>query len=166
MENLLKDKQFDFISKDDKSFILAFNNEMARLGYGFGDKVGDGYCWGRYMIIYTKSEVKSKKVFARIYIRDESLVLRLFLSDIDRHRDFIENAPAHVKEVFVGNYGDCQHCHNEKEGTCQFRKIYTLDNRFIEKCNGFTFEFHDPTIEKIPDYMALFTEFYGKKKTT
>jgi hypothetical protein len=50
-------------------------------------------------------------------------------------------------------------------GRCQFRKAYTTDNHFIEKCNGFTFEFHDPNIAKLGAYMALFTEFFPKKKT-
>jgi hypothetical protein len=33
----------------------------------------------------------------------------------------------------------------------------------LEKCNGVTFEFHHPSVHKLPDYMALFTKFYPKK---
>jgi hypothetical protein len=116
------------------------------------------------MLIYRKSGVKSEKVFARIYLRDDNIVLRLFLNNVDRHRGFIENAPAYIKEVFTGDQGKCQHCHNEEDGDCRFRKTYTIDGRFIEKCNGITFEFHDPGISKIPDYIALFTEFYPDRK--
>jgi hypothetical protein len=91
-------------------------------------------------------------------------VLRLFLNAIDKHRAYIEKAPSHIKEAFVGEAGNCQHCHNEKAGKCRFRKTYTLDDRLIEKCNGITFEFHHPSIERIPDYIALFTEFFPNRK--
>jgi hypothetical protein len=40
MKDILKEERFDFVSSKDKSFILAFNNEMTRLGYGFGGKIG------------------------------------------------------------------------------------------------------------------------------
>lgn len=164
MITLLNDARFDFISGTDKGFIFAFDDEMNKLGYGFGGKIGSGYCWGKYMLIYRKSGVKSEKVFARIYIRDTSIVLRLFLNAVDKHRAYVEKAPAHIKEVFAGEDGNCQHCHNEKEGMCRFRKTYTIDNRLLAKCNGITFEFHNPSIERIPDYITLFTEFFPNKK--
>lgn len=164
MDDLLKEERFDFISSADKEFMLAFNNQMTRLGYDFSNHIGSGHCWGRYMVIYTKTGVKSNKVFARIYIRDESIVLRLFFNDIDKHRGYVEGAPSHIKEVFVGENANCQHCHNDKEGVCKFRKTYTIDGRLIEKCNGITFEFHNPSLLRLPDYIAVFTEFYPRKK--
>ena len=164
MNDILMEERFYFVSHHDKAFIQAFNDKMTQLGYDFGNKIGSGYCWGKYMLIYTKSGVKSKNVYARIYIRDSSIVLRLFFNAIDKHRVFIENAPAHIKEVFVGPYGNCKHCQNEKDGACRFRKTYTIDGRVIEKCNGNTFEFHDPDIHKLSDYIALFTEFYPAKR--
>lgn len=164
LKEILNGERFDFISSGNKAFILVFNDAMTGLGYDFGGKIGSGYCWGKYMLIYTKTGVKSKNVYARIYIRDASIVLRLFLNGIDKHREFIENAPAYIKEVFVGPHGDCVHDHDGEDGSCMFRKTYTLDGRFIEKCNGITFEFHDPDLQKLSDYIALFTEFYPKKK--
>lgn len=164
IRDLLNEERFDFISNDGKGIILAFNDEMNKLGYDFGDKIGSGFCWGKYMIIYRKSGVKSTNVFARIYIREESIVLRLFFNALDKHREYVENAPSHIKEVFVGDNGNCQRCHNDKDGVCRFRKTYTIDDRLIEKCNGTTFEFHNPTIQRIPDYIALFTQFYPSKK--
>ena len=164
MEELLKEDKFSFISSRDKSFIQAFNTEMTLRGYTFGDRIGSGYCWGKYMLIYTKVGVKSKKVYARIYIQEDCIVLRLFLNDIDRHRNYIENTPAYIRQVFTGEHARCQHCHNDKEGICRFRKTYTLENRMIEKCNGITFEFHDPDLKKLPDYLSLFKEFYPLKK--
>ncbi len=165
MDKILKEERFSFISGNDKAFILAFNEEMTRLGYDFDNQIGSGYCWGKYMMIYRKSGVKSERVYARIYIREPSVVLRLFLNDIDKHRKFIENAPTYIKEVFVGEAANCKHDRDEGGGKCRFRKTYTIDDRLIEKCNGITFEFHDPSVQKIKDYLALFTEFFPKKRT-
>src|SRR5512146_962452 len=98
LHEILSEEKFNFISSNNKAFIFAFDGEMARLGYDFGEKIGSGYCWGKYMLIYTKTGVKSKNVYARIYIREASIVLRLFLNGIDKHRVYIENAPACIKE--------------------------------------------------------------------
>ena len=54
MNELLQEERFDFISNEHKAFILAFNEELSRLGYDFGNTIGSGYCWGKYMVIYTK----------------------------------------------------------------------------------------------------------------
>ncbi len=164
INKIMDEERFEFVSDLDKAFILAFDDEMTRLGYDFGGKIGSGFCWGKYMVIYSKSGVKNKKVVARIYIRDVDIVLRLFFSGIDKHRAYIENAPANIKEVFTGDFGNCRHCHNDDDGVCMFRKTYTLDGRLIEKCNGDTFWFHKPIIQEINDYIALFTEFYPGKK--
>ncbi len=117
------------------------------------------------MIVYSKTGVKSKQVAARIYIRENSIVLRLFLNKIDKHREFIENSIDFIKAPFVGYYGNCHHCHNDKGGTCRFRKTYTIDDICIEKCNGVTYEFPYPDLEKLPAYMDLLNEFYPKRKS-
>jgi hypothetical protein len=166
MHEILNETRFDFISAENKAFLLAFDAQMTRLGYDFGGQIGGGACWGRYMVIYRRTGVKSKDVYARVYIRDTSLVLRLFLNQVDRHRGYIEGSPACIQEVFTGPYADCEHCQNEKQGVCKFRKSYTLQGRFIEKCNGKTFEFFEPTIEKMDGYIGLFTEFYPQKKVS
>lgn len=117
------------------------------------------------MMIYTKSGVKSKKSYARVYLRDEGPVVRFYFSDVDAHRQFIEQAPAHIKEAFTREHGKCDHCHNQKDdGSCKHRKSYTIDGTLYEKCDGITFEFWQPGIEKIPDYTAIFTEFYPARK--
>ena len=164
MQDILNEERFDFIADCDKAFILAFDAEMMKLGYDFGGKIGDGYCWGNYMVIYTKTGVKSRKSYARIYLKDGSIVLRLFFSKIDKHRDFIKEAPTHIKQVFVGDFGICNRCDNEKEGLCKFRKVYSIDDRPIEKCNGKTFWFHNPRIDNMADYVDLFSEFYPGKR--
>lgn len=166
MKSILQEPRFDFLSRRDKGFISSFDEEMNRLKYDFGGAIGSGYCWGRYMIIYTRAGVKSKKVYARIYIREDAIVLRMFFSDINLQREYIEQAPAHIKQVFTGSHGDCQYCHNEKDGSCRFRKTYTIDGRLIDKCNGIVFEFHDLEMEKLPDYLGLFTQFYPARKAS
>lgn len=97
MEELLSEDRFTIISDADKALIRAFNSEMEALGYGFGGDIGDGYCWGRYMILYTKTGTKSKKGIARIYIRESSHCLRLFFNNIDKYRAYIEKALLHIK---------------------------------------------------------------------
>ena len=164
MNKILKENRFDFVSDRDKAFMIAFDDAISQLGYDFGGVIGDGYVWGRNMVIYRKSGAKSKKVYARIYLRDKGIALRLFLSNIDKHRDFIETSPHYIKEVFVGERDNCAHCHNEKHGICKFRKAYTLDGRFIEKCNGKTFTFENPSVKYITDYISLFTEFYPGRR--
>lgn len=164
MNDFLQEERFGFISDENRAFIRAFDDEMTRLGYDFGGTIGSGYCWGKYMLIYRKTGVKSKNVYARIYIRERSIALRLFLNDIDKHREFIENAPPHIKEAFVGKFGDCRYDRVDPDGGCKFRKSYTIDGRLIEKCNGETFEFRDPAQYGIDDYVALFTEFYPSKR--
>ena len=87
MKTILDEERFHFISEDNKAFILAFSDEISKLGYDFGGSIGSGFCWGPYMIIYSKIGVKNKQVAARIYIRENSIVLRLFLNKIDKHRE-------------------------------------------------------------------------------
>lgn len=166
METILAEQRFDFLSERDKAFILAFDREMEAFGFDFGGSIGSGYCWGRYMVIYAKSGVKSKQVPARIYLREDGIVLRLYLNQIDKHRAYLEQAKPFILAPFLGPRGDCTHCHNDKNGMCKFRKSYTLCGRDIDKCNGITFEFFEPSLERMPDYIGLLREFYpGKKKT-
>lgn len=164
MKNILVEERFNILSNENKAFILAFDNEISKLSYSSSGSIGDGYCWGKYMIIYSKVGVKSKQVVARIYIRENSIVLRLYLNKIDKHREYIENAKTFIKDVFTGEHGKCNHCHNDKGGICKFRKTYTLEDNYIEKCNGITFEFWEPNLEKLPDYISLLNEFYPLKK--
>ena len=162
-EERLLEERFDFISEADKAFIAAFDKNIGELEYDCGGSIGEGGCWGNYMIIYTQTGVKSKKVIARIYIRGDGIVLRLFFSAIDKHRAYVENTPEHIKSVFTNNHGNCR-C-NPRYENCKHRKTYSIDGKKIEKCDGYVFEFSEPTVEKLPDYMSLLTEFYMPGKT-
>lgn len=163
MNDILSDERFSFIKEEDKNFINIFNDYMNRLGYDFGDTIGSGFCWGKYMLIYSKTGVKTKKVVSRIYIRDQSIVLRLFLNNIDAHRNYIETAPDYIQEPFLNDFGRCNYCKNDKESKCRFRKSYTLKGELVDKCNGITFEFWNTEVRKIPEYLKLLMEFYPAK---
>jgi hypothetical protein len=68
--------------------------------------------------------------------------------------------------VFLPGHGDCSHCKGigkRNDGNCSFRKAYTLDGVLVEKCAGIVFEFHQPNMEKLPDYLGLLDEFYPVK---
>lgn len=158
---LLADEKYSFISVGDKEFITAFADAMARLGYTYGSRIADGICWGKYMLVFTKENVSSKKAYARIYIRDDSIVLRLFLNNVTAHSGYIVNAPDFIRESFTGSHGSCQHC---KGDDCRFRKDYVIADVTYEKCNGVTFEFFNPELKNLEEYIGLFTEFYPVKK--
>ncbi len=164
MEEILKEARFDFINNPNKQFLIAFDAEMQNRGYDFGQQIGTGYCWGRYMVIYRKKHAKSDKVYARLYLLENAIVVRLFLNQIDDHRAFIENAPDFIKSVFTSDDAHCQHCHNEVNQTCRFRKSYTIDGIHFEKCNGITFEFHQPSLYRLSGYMDLLDEFFAPRR--
>lgn len=165
IKQLLEETRFDFVSADNKAFIVAFDSAMHKRGWGLENNGHfKGYCWGRYMLIYCKLGVKSKKVAARIYLRDQGIVLRLYLNGMDKYQAFLESSPEHIKSVFTNNHGSCGHCGNEHDGKCKHRKIYTIDGNLYEKCDGAVFEFESPTVEKLQDYFNLLDKFYPVKK--
>ncbi|HOO97447.1 MAG TPA: hypothetical protein PKV16_06865 [Caldisericia bacterium] len=166
LKTILSTDKYDYITQPHKLFIIAFDKQVENLGYTCGGEIGEGFCWGREMIIYTKAGVKSKKSYARIYLRDDGIKLRFYFSKIDSHRSYIENLPKHLKGVFTGDFGKCNHCKYEdkKADECKFRKIYTIDNKQYEKCNGMTFYMPSVEIDKIPEYIELFQEFYSPRK--
>ena len=84
--------------------------------------------------ICRKANVKSKNAVGRIYML--GLVFRLFFNRVIKHADYVNAAPAHIKRVFLGEYGACQHC---KEDASKFRKDYEIADRKYETCNGFMF---------------------------
>lgn len=161
IEERLTEERFNIVTEPDRAFILAFSREISEMGYDYGGHIGWGACWGRFMVIYFKVGVKSKQVAARIFIRENGIVLRLFFNNVDKHIGYLESAPEYIKSVFTGTHGDCS-CNPKKEN-CRMRKIYSIDGKHIEKCSGVVFEFHQPDMAKLLDYMGLLKEFYPKK---
>lgn len=159
--DLLQDSGFGYLSNESRSFIAAFDSEMEKCGYSAGNTITDGICWGRNMLIYRKAGVKSKSVAARVYMRDSDICLRLFLNNVTRHGDYIAAAPDFIQSVFTGEDGKCKRC---KEEHCKFRKDYEIGGVKYEKCNGMTFTFYEPTVEKLPEYIRLFREFFSQTK--
>jgi len=162
MKGLLAKKNFDFMKPEDKDFIISFDTEMNKLGYTSGGNIENGYCWGRNMIIYTEAGVKSKKSYARIYIRDGDIVLRLYFSNVDKYRDAIERTPDYIQDAFIGEYPSCDHCHEKTD--CVHQKRYTINGQQFEICNGKAFWFFQPDITRLPEYIKVFTTFYPQKK--
>ena len=179
MKEFLKEERFAFISDKNKDFIVEFTKALNEFRYDFSGEIGDGYCWGRYMIIYSKVGVKTKQVIARFYLRDDkeytfgkgqtykfdkkSIVLRLFLNKIDKHISYIEKAPEHIKDKFISDKGLCKQC-TQSYQKCHHYKKYTIDSIEREKC-GYVFCFEDPKIEHLKDYVDLLKEFYGSKRS-
>lgn len=113
------------------------------------------------MIIFRKAGVKSKKVYARIYIQENHIVLRMYFSNVAKHASYIPACPDFIQHTFSSEYGNCSHCSGED---CKHRKKYEIGGVKYEKCDGFTFEFHDTTMDKVPDYLRLFCEFFSSEK--
>ena len=169
IEEFLTERRFNIISVQDKEFIIAFDEAIKNFGYDFGGAIrgGGGHnIGGLFTITYGKANTKSSRVIARIFIRENNIAFRLYLSKIDKFRTFIENTPPHIKNIITGNQGDCNLCEggHRKDGFCKFKVSYTIDGRNFEKCNGFVFVFEQPDLNKLPDYISLLSEFYPVKK--
>jgi len=161
MEEKLQEERFHFISEPDKAFIAAFDKVIGDLGFDYGGGIGSGYGWGKYMIIYGKTGTKNRACPARIYIKESGEVrLRLFFNKIDKHQKYIEEAPPHIKAAFANDWGGCTDC----SPTCKMVKEYSIDGKQYRKCCHSTAYFSGPTVEKLPDYMALYAEFNPVKR--
>jgi hypothetical protein len=85
VRELLDNPIYECISEQDKDFIAVFNDAMISAGYE-NNGIQPYVVFGKYKIEYYKPGTKTKKYLARVYIRDDGIVLRLYFSDIDRHR--------------------------------------------------------------------------------
>jgi hypothetical protein len=160
MPELLAERRCSSISDANKEFIIAFNSAITELGYDFGDAIRAGHSWGsQLMIVYGKTDTKSRPCPARIHIRENDILFQIYFTNIDAHRQYIEAAPAYIKEVFT-HYGDkgCKSC-RRKCGP----KEYTIDGQFKSVCRDAPFWFDKPSVERLPDYIGLITEFYPVK---
>ena len=165
MEELLADKKFDIISTPDKDFIVAFDKAMNDYCYDCGGVIGSGKSVCPYIITYKKTGVKNSPFVAQIFIGNKSILLQFqfknrmdFNTKMYKHREYIENAPEHIKNVFVSERtNECRYC---KEICGKY--LYTIDGHLYEKC-GAAFDFVQPSLKKLPDYIELLSKFYSKK---
>ena len=162
VEEWLSEERFNVISEAEKAFIVAFDNKMNELGYDYGGGyIGGASGWSKYgMIEYGKTGTKSRPCAARIYVKKGSVQLRLYLTKIDKHRQYIEESPSYIKDAFAFEGGDCKNCMS----TCKSMKIYTIDGQQFNKCCHSTAYFTNPSVERLSDYMALYLEFNPPKK--
>ena len=174
LEKLLKEERFDFVSEDNKTFILEFTKQIKPMGYDFDGSIGTGFERGNYQIIYSLNGIKgSRSISCRIFLRDEgifvsfgkefkftkSIVLRLYFSNINKHINYIENAPMNIKEQFINDSGLCKYCTEQ----CYKRKVFTINGKETAKCAD-VFEYINPNIEEIKDFIGILKEFYEKKR--
>jgi len=161
LEEILAENRFKIISMSDKAFIIAFDKAMNEMGYDFGRAIIGNK--DLMAIVYGKTDTKTRPRPACIHIYDDgNIYLKLYLHKVDDHRQYIENAPTHIREIFTNDVGECNAC-NFRDGKCKYNctKTYTIGGRLFNKCY---FDLTDITIENIPDYVAILSEFYPARK--
>jgi len=150
IKTLLSKERFNIVSHEHKTFLISFDEEMANLGYGIYE-VADAYKWAqnwlkaKYMINYTVTGIKARKLVAHIFIAEDGIFLRLFAlkkganshntrataqSVVAHHCEYVENAPAHIKELFTRGT-DCNHTHENSNGFCWRLDTYTIDGNIV-----------------------------------
>ena len=165
MRDLLDNPKYDFIGEQDKDFILAFDDAMTSAGYE-NNGIQPYVVFGKLKIEYFKPGTKTKKYIARVYIRDDGIVLRLYFSDIDKHRNYIENSPDFIKKPFIDNSHDCKmpNCKGMiTNGKCRYRKTYYIDGALHVKCAEQSFMYYGMNAENAARYAELLLAFYPIK---
>jgi hypothetical protein len=164
MRNLLSDEIYNFVSQQDKEFIIAFNDAMIEAGYE-NNGIQPYVVFGKYKIEYYKPGNKTNKYIARFYFRDDEIVLRLYFSNIDKHRDYVEKSSDFIKKPFVDESHQCKHCKGMiTNGKCRYRKTYTLDGVPYVKCAEQSFMYYNMEPKNASSYAELLTVFYPAKK--
>jgi len=153
IEKVLSERGIEIIPEPDKAFLLAFDEQMDRLGYDFGAVIGRGTAKEPVIINYIKCGTHSSPA-ARVYVCEGRVILTLFPKKLTPHFKYIESAPAHIKEIFTAHHDNCVSCATQ----CRTHKKYAVDGRFIQKCNPY--RDLTPSLENLPDYIDLFMEFF------
>ncbi len=148
VRNLLTDNKYAYLSMAEREFVIAFDAEAIRAGYG-SRGIEPYLCFGRYQIEYKKGG--AKKTIARIYITDDGIVFRLYLKPQGKHREYLESAPDFIKQALTGTRGDCKVC----KDNCTSRKTYTINDTTYAKCAGESFYFTGFSTQNIPAYLEL-----------
>ena len=161
LEEILAEDRFKMISMPDKTFIIVFDKAMNEVGYDFGGAIVGNK--DLIVIVYGKTGTKTRPRPACFHIdNDGNVCLKLYLHKVDDRREYIENAPSHIREIFTNDIGKCNGC-NFKDGKCKFNctKTYTIDGHLYNKCY---FHLTELVLKNISDYIALLSEFYPMKK--
>ena len=161
LDETLSENRFKIISAADIDFIKAFDKVMNEMGYDYGGTVSGNM--EIMAVIYGKTGTKNRICPARIHIDNGGKIsLRFYLHKVDEHRQFIENAPTYIKDLFINSKGQCTGC-NFKDGKCKYKctKTYTVNGRLYNKCY---FSTDNPSADNIPYYRDIILEFYPMKK--
>ena len=161
MKKPLSAEKYAFVSQKDKNFIIAFNDSMVKAGYE-NNGIQPYVVFGKYKIEYCKPGNKIKKYIARIYFRDDEIVLRLYFSNIDKRRDYIEKSPCFIQRPFIDDSHRCKkpNCKGMGKGKCRYQKTYTIDGIPYVKCAEQSFCYYHMDAENASEYVALLTAFY------
>jgi len=138
---------------------------MVRAGYE-NNGIQPYVVFGKYKIEYYKPGNKTKKYIARIYFRDDEIVLRLYFSNIDKHRGYIEKSIDYIKKPFIDGSHRCEkpNCKGVGNDKCRYRKTYTIDGVLYIKCAEQSFCFYQMDAENASKYVELLTTFYPNRK--
>lgn len=71
-----------------------------------------------------------------------------------------------VQHAFTsGAHGRCGHCKTQRpDGACMHRKRYTLHGQTHALCDAFAFWLLNPTVARLPAYLAVFDAFYPPRR--
>ena len=124
-------------------------------------------CLGNTKIEYYKPGNKTNKYIARFYFRDDEIVLRLYFSNIDKHKEYIEKSPDFIKKPFIDESHLCKNCNGMiTNGKCRYRKTYALHGVPYVKCAEQSFMYYNMEAKNALNYAELLTVFYPAKKRT
>ena len=161
IDELLSEKRCSHLSADDKAFISGFDKTMNELGFDCETKIVSGTAWSPMMIAYGKIGTKSRPCPTRIYLKEDgTITVRLYLNGVNKHAQYIENAPSVIKNLFAFEGGDCMSCNS----SCMPGKVYTIGGQAYQKCNHSTFYFNSPSAHIMPDIQELLAKFFPVKK--
>ena len=128
MEKMLAERKIDVIPED-KTFLMAFDRAIYKLGYDFGSAVGSGTAAAPLIINYTKIGTHNSPA-ARICIRESRIKVKLLFKKITASNfKYIESAPVYIRKIFTSHHDNCESCLKP----CRTRTKYAVDGRFIQK---------------------------------
>lgn len=164
-EKLLSDETYEFAVQNDKDFIVAFITLMMAAGYE-NNGIQPYVVFGKCKIEYFRPGNKTNKYVARIYLRDDEIVLRLYFSNIDRHSAYIAQVPDFIRKPFVDGVHKCKkpNCKGIGNGKCRYQKIYTIDGVRYMTCAEQSFCYYGMEAGNASQYVDLLSIFYPQKK--
>ena len=115
----------------------------------------------------TSREQRQKKYIARVYFREDRIVLRLYFSGIDKHSDYIESASDFIKKPFVDESHGCKmpDCKGMiTNGKCRYRKTYSISGTPYIKCAEQSFMYYNMDAKNAERYTEPLMKFYPIKK--